>query len=82
MTRLPLILLPLAVALAACGPPSDLLGTGRSGVTGTVVDRDKHRGKHRALLIREGNGTETWLLVKRSVFPRCEQNEAYPACAR
>ena len=70
----------IAVLLTGCDTKSDVRKTGRSGIAGEVVKRQ--RGKYPALVIRSAGGKTTKVLVRTSVLRRCKVGESYPRCAR
>lgn len=72
------------IILAGCGneiEKSDFRGgTGSSGVSGTVYDRDNTGSLH-LLYIRDAAGTEYSLRVRLGPYRRCHDGDAYQACA-
>lgn len=77
--------LALIIILAGCGgeiKKSDFWGgTGSSGVSGTVYDRNTAAQIHR-LYIRDATGTKYRLRVRLGAYLRCHEGDTYPACAR
>lgn len=73
----------VGLVLAGCGTESDVLGTGRSGISGRVVDKDTSAKPVLSftLVIDDGQEQPTRLFVKRKVWRRCQTGDRYPACA-